>query len=205
MAFGRRKRDHFEKIGGRLAHRDAVADHVRGKLALGDGDPVLDLDRVDVLVGADVERHREAVRAVVAALRAHVEHVLRAVDLLLDGSGYRLRDHVGIGAGEAGRHRDLRRNHLRVLGNRQVHGGQHADEDHHERDDGGEDRTLDEEVEHGYFFDVAGAGSAAALRATAAAATGFTGAPGRTLPRPSITIRSPACNPLSTTQSLPIR
>ena len=46
------------------------------------------------------------------------------------GGGHRLRYHVRIGAGEAGRHRDLRRNHLRVLGNRKAHRRQRAHQDH---------------------------------------------------------------------------
>ena len=205
------ERNDLEKVGGGLAYGDAVTDNVRRKLALRDGNPVLDFDRIDVLVGADVEGHGQAVGAVVAALRAHVEHVLRAVDLLLDGGGDRLRYHVGIGAGKAGRHRDLRRNHLRILGNRKAHRRQHAHQDHEQSNDGREDRALDEEVEHDstlaqpFFLGAAGGGPAPGWLSTGAASTAFTGAPGRSLPTPSVTTRSPAARPVSTTQSLPRR
>ncbi len=147
-ALGGGKRDDLEKVGAGLAHGYAVADHVRGKLALRDGNPVLNFDRIDVLVGADIEGHRQGVGAVVAALRVHIEHVLGAIDLLLDGGGHGLRHHVRVGAREGCGHRDLGWNHLRILGNRKTENGKPPDQDHDQRDNGGEDRSLDEEVEH---------------------------------------------------------
>ena len=56
-----------------------------------------------------------------------------------------------------------------------------------------------------YFLGAAGEGAAAEPSPAAAVATGFTGAPGRSLPIPSVTTRSPGARPLSTTQSLPRR
>src|SRR5205823_4481758 len=57
---GRRERNHFEKVGGRLAYGDAVADNICRKLTLRDRNAVLNFDRVDVFVGTDVESHRQA-------------------------------------------------------------------------------------------------------------------------------------------------
>jgi len=48
-------------------------------------------------------------------LRHHVHHVLDAVDLLLDGRGYRVGDDVGVGAGVRAGDHDARRRDRRVL------------------------------------------------------------------------------------------
>ena len=45
------------------------------------------------------ERDRQRVGAVVGALRRHVEHVLHAVDLLLDRRGHGVEHQLGVGAG----------------------------------------------------------------------------------------------------------
>ncbi len=50
-----------------------------------------------VQIDAHLEGDRQRVGAVVGALRRHVEHVLHAVDLLLDGRGHRVGHHLGIG------------------------------------------------------------------------------------------------------------
>src|SRR4030095_1522851 len=121
---------------------------------------------------------------------------------------------------------DMGRDHLRVLRNRRTRRRQRAHEDHQQRDDSGEDRTLDEEVEHGsaamtldaairkqelrhehvaYFLGAAGESAARGALATLAVTTGFTGAPGRSLPMPSVTTRPRAPTPLSTPQSFPRR
>ena len=97
---GRREHDPFQQVGRALANRYAVTDHIGGKLTLRNRCAVLHFDRVDVLVGADVERNGQCVRAVVAALRVHVQHVLSAVDLLFHRRGDRLCHHVCVGAGE---------------------------------------------------------------------------------------------------------
>ena len=73
-------------------------DHV-GQQRHGQADAVLHQDLGQVQVDAVLEGHRQVVRAVVGALRRHVHHVLDAVDLLLDGRGHRLGDHLGAGAG----------------------------------------------------------------------------------------------------------
>ena len=59
---------------------------------------VLHHDQGRVQIGADVERDRERVGAVVAHLRRHVEHALHAVDLLLDRRGDRVGHDLGAGA-----------------------------------------------------------------------------------------------------------
>ena len=52
-------------------------------------------------------------------VRGHVEHVLDAVDRLLQRRGHRVRDHLRVGARVGGVHDDRRRHHFRVLADRQ--------------------------------------------------------------------------------------
>ena len=54
------------------------------------------------------------------ALRRHVEHVLDAVDLLLDRRRDRVGHDLGAGAGIGRRHLNRRRRHVRVLRDRQA-------------------------------------------------------------------------------------
>ena len=69
-----------------------------GSLGMAIGQPVLDEDLGVVEVGADLEGHRQLVRAVARAGRGHVEHALDAVDLLLDQRGHGVGEHLGVGA-----------------------------------------------------------------------------------------------------------
>ena len=105
----------LEQGRGDLLDRQALpADLVR-QLRLGQVGPVLDVDRVDVGVGAELEGDRQRVAAVRAGGRLHVEHAVDAVDLLLDRLGHRLLDDVGTGAGIEARDLDLRRHDVREL------------------------------------------------------------------------------------------
>ncbi len=115
------------------------------------GDAVLHQHLREVEVGADLEGHGQRIGAVGAAVGLHVEHVLDAVDLLLD----RQRDGVdhGLGAGAGIARGDLhrRRHHVGILRDREVEQRDAADQDHQKRDDVREDRPLDEEFrDHGW-------------------------------------------------------
>src|SRR3546814_1470270 len=75
-----------------------------------------------------------------------VEHVLYAVDPLLqrrrDGGGHGL----GVGAGIAGAHHDAGRRDLGILRHRKLAVGDQADDDQHRREDRRKNRPLDEEM-----------------------------------------------------------
>ena len=73
-----------------------------GQLRHGQRDAVLHQHLGHVQVGAQLEGDRQRVGAVVGALRRHVEHVLDAVDLLLDRRGHGVGHHLGVGPGIAG-------------------------------------------------------------------------------------------------------
>ena len=137
--------DHHQ-VGRGLAHRDAEPAHVFRQARLGDGDAVLHqhLRLIDVRprLEDDVDRQLPVARR----LRVDVEHVVDAVDLLLDRRGDGFGDDLGRGAGIGGVNADGRRRDLGIFGDRQeAQRDQSEDRDDH-RDDGREDRPVDEEM-----------------------------------------------------------
>ena len=98
------------------------------------------------------ESDRQRVGAVVGALRRHVEHVLDAVDLLLDRRGHGVEHQLGVGARIAGRHLHRRRRDVGILGDRQHENRQRAGQRDDDRQHRGEDRPADEEMgKHGQW------------------------------------------------------
>ena len=142
--------DDHHQIRRGLLHHDAETRHLLRQARIGDGDAVLnehlrEID-VDARLEHDVDRHA----SVACRLRRDVEHVVDAIDLLLDGRGHGLGDHVrrraGIGCADIHR----RRRDFRIFGDgkralrnrarkRQKHGK-------HRR----KDRPLDEEVRNAH-------------------------------------------------------
>ena len=137
--------DHHQ-VGRGLGHGDADVAHVGRQPRLGDRHAVLHLHLGDVEVGAELERDGDGEAAVTRRVRRDVEHVLDAVDLLLerrdDGRGH----HVGAGTGILARDVDHGGRDIGILGDRQAAEGDepqdHEDEGHHP----GEDRPVDEEA-----------------------------------------------------------
>jgi hypothetical protein len=111
--------DHHRQVGRALDGRDAEPAHFLGQARLGLRDAVLhELLRL-VGVGAQAERDGQREHAVGGCLAAHVEHAFDAVDLLLDGRGNGLGDHLGVGPGVRGAHHHRGRRDFRVLRDRQ--------------------------------------------------------------------------------------
>ncbi len=75
-----------------------------------------------------------------------VEHVVDAVDFLLDRRGDGLGHRLGRGAGIAGGDRHGRRDDVGILRDRQRQIGDRADDRDDDRDDRREDRARDEET-----------------------------------------------------------
>ena len=87
--------DDEQDVGVAFARGDAgLLDHV-GQLRQGQVDAVLHQHLGEIQIDAGLERDGQAVGAVVGGLRRHVEHVLDAVDLLLDGGGHATRRRSG--------------------------------------------------------------------------------------------------------------
>jgi hypothetical protein len=143
---GRRQRDDLQDCRRILLHDDALRLHrlrQRGQCARY---PVLHQDLCDIEVGADLERHRQRVAAVGAAVGLHIDHALDAVHLLLD----RQRDGVDNGAGacpgiaRGDLHR--RRHDIGILGDRQRKHGDGADHDHQDGEHVRQNGPVDEKI-----------------------------------------------------------
>jgi hypothetical protein len=120
-----------------LLDRDPLTLHVGRQAGQRNLNTVVDVDRVDVRIGAELEGSDQRVAAVIAADALHVDHLVDADDLRLD----RLRDggiHDRAGCARVER-RDghLRRNDIGVLRDRDGDQSQDAGD---RRDDGDDDR-----------------------------------------------------------------
>ena len=142
---GRIDRDDAEQRRGFLFDRDALALHVRRQLRQRHLDPVVDVDGVDVGIGAELERSGQRVAAIVAARALHVDHLVDADDLRLDDLGDGRFDHRGISAGIKRRDRDLRRHDIRILRQRDGVEREQAGDRGDDGDDDGEPRPVDED------------------------------------------------------------
>ena len=178
--------------------RNADIAHVGRQSRLCNGDAVLHLHLGDVEIGTDIEAHRNCEAAVAGRIRRQVNHVLDAIDLLLDRRNHSGGHDVGAGARILAGNGDGRRRDIRILRDRQTGEGHSTDDHEHNRDHRRENWPVDEEVRnaHGlvsprYF---AGCGAAAAPPGAAAglapSSSGRTFEPGRACIRPLTTIRS---------------
>ena len=138
--------DDLEQGRGFLADDEALALHLLGQQGCGELGAVLDVDGVDVRIGAEREGDREGVAAVRAAGRLVIDRVVDAVDLLLDRLSDGCLHHLGVGAGIKRGQRDLRRHDVRELGHRNSSDGEEAGERNDNRNDKRQPRPVDENV-----------------------------------------------------------
>jgi hypothetical protein len=104
----------------------------------------------NVEIGPEIERDRDGETPVRRRVRRHVDHVLDAVDLLLDRRHDGRGDHLRACARILARHVDDGRRDLRILGNRKPR-KRHAANDHeYDRNDRCENRTVDEEMRNSH-------------------------------------------------------
>ena len=117
-----------------------------GQARLGERNAVLDQHLRRIEIGAELEGDGDRHPPVAGRLRRLVEHVVDAVDLLLDRRGDRVGDGLGRRARIGGADRHRRRDDVRELRDRQPDIGERADDRDDDRDDAGKDRASDEEV-----------------------------------------------------------
>jgi hypothetical protein len=132
----------------------ALLPHLVGQARQRLADAVLHLHLRQVHVGTHPEGDGQREDAVRRGLRRHVQHVLDAVDLLLQRRGHGLGQDARVGAGIRGPHDHRRRHHLRVLADGE---GEHRDAARHHDDDGEHRREggpVDEEAReaHAWFL-----------------------------------------------------
>jgi hypothetical protein len=93
-ALGRIDGHDLQERRGLLLGRDALPLHLGRQLRQRGVDAVVDVDRVEIGVGADREADGQRIAAVAAAGRLHVDHLVDAVDLRLDDLGHALLDRL---------------------------------------------------------------------------------------------------------------
>jgi hypothetical protein len=134
VAVVRRKQmnDHHQ-IRRALRRGDADAPDFLGKPGLGDRNTILHQHLCLIEIGPELEGDRQRHRTVSGGIGGHVEHVLHAVDLLLErgsngiGDGLRIRARIG------GAHDDGWRCDLRILRHRKLKIGDAADDQQNDR------------------------------------------------------------------------
>ena len=135
-----------QDVRRRLAHLHAQALNIVRQPRQRVLHPVLREHLRHVEVRADTERDRDGELAVTGGLAAHIDHVLDAVDLLLQRRRDRLADHLGGCAGVARRHLHRGRHDLRVLRDRQDHQRAEPDQGDEDADHRRQDGAVDEAV-----------------------------------------------------------
>ncbi len=109
--------DHHQ-VGRAFVDGHTDIAHIHRKPWLRDGDAVLHLYLGDIEIGPDVEADRNRETAVAGRIRRQIDHVLDAVDLLLDRRHHGGRDNIGAGAGILACNGDGGRSNFRILGHR---------------------------------------------------------------------------------------
>jgi hypothetical protein len=142
---------HHGEVDRALHGGDAEAPHFLRQARLGLVDAVLHQLLGEIRVGADLEGDGERHGAVGGRLAAHIEHVLDAVDLLLDRRGDGLRDHLWARARVARAHHHRRRRNLGIFRDRQQAERDRPAEQDQDRENAGEDRPVDEELREIHF------------------------------------------------------
>ena len=145
-AVRRNQRDEFENRSRLLRRRHALGLDLLRQRRNGGGHLVLHQDLRFVGVSADREGDDQGIGAVVRARRLHVEHVLDAVDLLLDRQGDGVDQGLGARARIQRRHLYGRRDDIGILGGRQLKERDQADQDEDQRQHVGEHRPIDEKA-----------------------------------------------------------
>jgi len=138
--------DDQAEIGAALAHRDALPAYLLRQPGLRQGHAVLHQHLRLVEVGPLLEGDGELHDTIVRGLAGHIQHVLDAIDLLLQRRGDGLRQHFGAGARIDGLDLHAGRGDLGILRDRQANEGNRADQHDEDGQDRCKDRTVDEEM-----------------------------------------------------------
>ena len=97
-------------------------------------------------IGAELESDAQCQVTVASALRRHVEHVLDAIDLLLDWRRHRFRYNFCVCAGIIGRHLNSGWRDIGILRDRKGRKRDDANERDDDADHAGKDRPVDKKV-----------------------------------------------------------
>ncbi len=137
---------HHGQVRRGLVHGHAEALHLGGQGRHGARDTVLHLHLSVVQISAQAEGDGQGQLAVGGRLGRHVEHALDAGDGLLQRGCDGFANHLGVGAGEVGAYHHGGRDDFGVFADRQLEQRDSPADEDHQRQHGGEDRPLDEEL-----------------------------------------------------------
>ena len=192
---------HQQQVGRGLPDRQPQRLHLGGQLRHRGLDAVLHQHGRGVEIGAERERDGERHVAVAGGRGRHIEHLLDAVDLLLQRLGHLCLQVLRAGAGVGRGHRNGRRHDLGILRDGQRRVGEAADDQDQDGDDGGEHRSVDEEVGKPHW---PGCGMVPGGGGSMCPWVARTLAPALAEVRPSMTMLSSALMPERMTRRLPI-
>ena len=148
-AVGGGERHHKRHVGGLLGNGHAKLLHLLWKLSGGGLHAVKNINRAGVQVIANLKRDGDHAVAIVGAVGRHVNHAFRAVNLLLQWHGHRVGNRQRVRAVIGGRHLNRWRHNIWKLRNWQHKHGNSAGQCGDDRNDAGENWTVDEEANHG--------------------------------------------------------
>ena len=149
--FGRVDGDDHQNARALLLDRDTLLDHLLRQARLSRRDPVLREHVGRVLVDADFKVDVELHAAVAGVRRLHVDHLIDAVDFLLDGRRYRLLHRHRRSARVGRRDSDGRRRQEWVLLDGETLEAEQPHQNQQDRNDDSDDGPADEKVCHGLF------------------------------------------------------
>ena len=139
--------DHQDVRAGAVDHHAFALDRI-GQLRIRLADAVLRVHLHDVHVRAHVEIGVQRELAVVGIVGLHVEQLVHAVDLGLDGRGDGFHDRFRRGAAIGRGDLNHRRADRRILGDGQPLEGDQADDHRQDGNDHRDDGAANEEVSH---------------------------------------------------------
>ena len=138
---------HDHRNVGRLffcGHADAL--HLGRENGDRNGDAILHQDLCRIEIGAELEGDAQHHVTVAGALRRHVEHVLNAIDLLLNWRRHCLRYHLRVRTRVVGRDLDRWWRDFGILRNWKRRKRDHAEERDNNADHAGKNRPVDKKV-----------------------------------------------------------
>src|SRR5215467_3454146 len=136
------QRDDLQDRSRSFLHVHALHLHRLGQRRQRAGHPILHQHLREVEIGADLERDRQRIAAVSTRVGLHVDHVVGAVDLLLDRQRNGVDHGAGASAGITGGHLYGGRHYVGILRNRQPEQRVRSDHDHQYGQHVGENGAL---------------------------------------------------------------
>ena len=140
--------DIHQDIGFLTRNFHPFTNHLGRQFVGGRRNAVLHIHRIDVRVGAQLENHIECRLAVVTRITLDVFHAGYSVQGLFQRNNDRFHQQLVVGAGVVGNHIHLRRRNGGKLRDGKVEQRQNSDKGDDQRDDNGEHRSTNKDLEH---------------------------------------------------------